>query len=202
MWSSCRHVRQVRRRECQLDISRTDGVYSMPRQVARTRDSDKRHLLGEHQYECLEQQRKAAELTDPSRFDQPHGAIGQAHTRHPHFQDAFVLKEIQVTQTVDLRVVYRMLTGNSSIGKPAARDEVHGDGQLMLSGIKVNAMNVLGRGYSKSGFEQLIRHGSFVSHGWLPHSAATSHGSAYQFWAPQGFASPGLRPSLTRQTTH
>ncbi|TCK96516.1 hypothetical protein [Paraburkholderia sp. BL9I2N2] len=24
--------------------------------------------------------------------------------------------------------------------------------------------------------------------------------TAYQFWAPQGFASPALRPSLTRQT--
>ena len=111
-----------------------------------------------------------------------------------------MLKEIQVTQTLDLRVVYRMLTGNSSIGKSAARDEVNGNGELMLSGIKVNALNVPGRGYSKSGFEQLIRHGSFVLRGWLPHSAATSHGSAYQFWAPQGFATPGLRPSLTRQT--
>jgi hypothetical protein len=51
-----------------------------------------------------------------------------------------------------------MLTGNSSIGKPGARDEVHGNGELTLSGIEVNALNVPGRGYTESGFEQLIRH--------------------------------------------
>lgn len=79
-----------------------------------------------------------------------------------------MLKEIQVTQTLDLRVVYRMLTGNSSIGNRAARDEVNGNGELMLSGIKVNTLNVPRRGYSKSGFKQLIRHASFVLRGWLP----------------------------------
>ncbi|MGF6727332.1 hypothetical protein P3T43_006724, partial [Paraburkholderia sp. GAS41] len=52
------------------------------------------------------------------------------------------------------------------------------------------------------GFKELIRHVRFVSHGWLPHSAATSHTQAYRFEAPQGFAAPGSRPPLTRQTTH
>jgi hypothetical protein len=42
----------------------------------------------------------------------------------------------------------------------------------------------------------------FVLHGWLQHSAATSHDSAYRISAPQGSAAPGLRPPLTRQTTH
>ena len=111
-----------------------------------------------------------------------------------------MLKEIEVTQTLDLRVMYGMLTGNSTLGKPAARDEVHGNRELTLSSIELNALDVPGRGYTESRFEQLIRHGCFVLRGWLPHSASTSHGSPYQFWAPQGFASPGLRPSLTRQT--
>jgi hypothetical protein len=53
-----------------------------------------------------------------------HGAIGEAHTRHTHFEEALVLKKIQMTQTLDLRVVHRMLTGNCAISKPAARDEV------------------------------------------------------------------------------
>jgi len=36
----------------------------------------------------------------------------------------------------------------------------------------------------------------------LQHSAATSHAPAYRFKAPQGFAAPGSRPPLTRQTAH
>jgi len=94
----------------------------------------------------------------PIRFDQPHRAIGQAHTRHPNFQEALVLKEIEVTQTLDLRVVYRVLTGNSGIGKPGASDKVHGNGELTLSRIKVNGLHVPRRGYTESRFEQLIRH--------------------------------------------
>jgi hypothetical protein len=81
-----------------------------------------------------------------------------------------------------------MLTGNSGIGKSATRDEVYGNGKLTLSGIKVNGLHVPRRGYTESGFKQLIRHRCFVLCGWLPHFAATSHGSAYQFWAPRGFA--------------
>jgi hypothetical protein len=36
----------------------------------------------------------------------------------------------------------------------------------------------------------------------LPHSAATSPASAYFPYTRQAFASPGLRPRLTRQYTH
>jgi len=130
-------------------------------------------------------------LTQDTRFDQAHGAIGQAHTRHPHFEEALVLKEIQMTQTLDLGVVYGMLTRNCAIRKPAARDEVHGNRELTLNSIELNALDVPRRGYTESGFEQLIGHGCVVLRGWLPHSAATNHDSAYQFWAPQGSASPG-----------
>src|SRR5258708_2799272 len=41
-----------------------------------------------------------------------------------------------------------------------------------------------------------------VLQGWLPHSAATSPAPAYLPNARQVFASPGLRPHLTRQSTH
>ncbi|MGA7812649.1 MAG: hypothetical protein WCA53_06955 [Caballeronia sp.] len=89
-----------------------------------------------------------------------------------------MLKEIQVTQTLDLRVVHGMLAGNSGVGQPAARDEVHDNGELTLGRIKVNGLQVPRLGYTESRFEQLIRHGCFVLPGWLPHSAATSHRSA------------------------
>jgi hypothetical protein len=117
-------------------------MHPVPRQVDRTCDSGERHLLDEHQHERLEQQRKAAELANPVRFDQPYGAIGQTHARHPHFEETIVLEEIQMTQTLDLRVVHKMFTSNPSIGKPAACNEVHGNRELPLSSIELNALDV------------------------------------------------------------
>ncbi len=76
-----------------------------------------------------------------------------------------MLKEIEVTQALDLRVVYRVLTGDSGIGKPGARNKVHGNGELPLSRIKVNRLHVPRRGYTESRFEQLIGHGCFVLRG-------------------------------------
>src|ERR1700733_400228 len=102
-----------------------------------------------------------------------------------------------MARTLDLRVVHGVLAGHVSIGKPAARDEVHGNRELAFAGIKVNALYVPRCLDSQGGFKELIRH-RFVLHGWLQHSAATSHAPACRFTAPQGFAAPGSRPPLTR----
>jgi hypothetical protein len=72
-----------------------------------------------------------------------------------------VLKEIQMAQTLDLRVVHGVLAGYVSIGKPAARDEVHGNRELAFAGIKVDALYVPRGLDSQGGFKQLVRHCSF-----------------------------------------
>src|SRR6185437_9491917 len=74
--------------------------------------------------------------------------------------------------------------------------------ELPFGRVEVDALHVPRGLDSQGGFKELIRHVRFVSHGWLPHSAATSHTRAYRFRAPQGFAAPGSRPPLTHQTTH
>ncbi|SAL61374.1 hypothetical protein AWB66_03534 [Caballeronia telluris] len=81
--------------------------------------------------------------------------------------------------------------------KTAAGNKVHGNCELPFGSIKVDTLHIPRGLDSQGGFKELIRH-RFVPHGWLQHSAATSHAPAYRFKAPQGCAAPGSRPPLTR----
>jgi hypothetical protein len=162
----------------------------------------KRHLLRQHQHQRLEQQCETVELADPFRLDQPHRAIGQAHARHPHLQIAFVLKKIQVAQSLDLRVVHWVLTGEPGVGEATSCEKVHSNRQLSFGRIKVETLHVPRCLDSQGGFKELIRHCS-VCLAWLVAAfCRTSHVRACRFKAPQGFAAPGSRPPLTRTTTH
>jgi len=69
-----------------------------------------------------------------------------------------VLKEIQMPQALDLRVVHGMFAGNPGITKSAACNEVNGDVELLLSSIEVNTSDVPRSRDTEGGFEQLIRH--------------------------------------------
>jgi hypothetical protein len=73
--------------------------------------------------------------------------------RHPYFQKTLVLEEIQMPQALDLRVMYGMLTCDSSIGKPGACDKVQANIELPLSLIEVNTSNVPGSRYAEGGVE-------------------------------------------------
>jgi hypothetical protein len=187
---------QVSRGRGQVHVTITDGLHAIPRQVHQTGYRRKCHLPAQRQHERFKQQRKAIQLAHPVGFCQPHRAVRQAHARHPDLEIAFVLKEVQVPQPLDLRVVHRVLAGDAGVGEAAAGNKVHGNRELPFGRVKVDALHVPRGIDSQGGFKELIRHVRFVSQGWLPHSAATSPASAYVF------ASPGLRPHLTRHFTH
>jgi hypothetical protein len=53
-----------------------------------------------------------------------------------------VLKEIEVPQPHDLSVVHRMLSRDASITKATTRDNIHGNRELPLGGIKLAALHV------------------------------------------------------------
>ena len=61
--------RQVGPGEGEIDIAAANGMHPMPTFADRARDRRKGHLLGQHQYQRLEQQSEAGKLTDPVWFD-------------------------------------------------------------------------------------------------------------------------------------
>jgi hypothetical protein len=54
---------------------------------------------------------------------------GKLHSRHPHFQKALVLEEVQVPVALGLGVVHRMLARHPAITEAAAGTKVHTDRQ-------------------------------------------------------------------------
>ncbi|OTP76212.1 hypothetical protein PAMC26577_11370 [Caballeronia sordidicola] len=69
-----------------------------------------------------------------------------------------MLKEIQMPQALDLRVVHGMLADNPAVAESAACNEVNGDVELPLSSIEVNTSDIPRCRDTEGGFEQLIRH--------------------------------------------
>src|SRR5215471_12500278 len=115
-------------------------MHPMPAFADRTRHCSKRHLLGEHQHQRLEQQGEAGKLADPVWLDQRHLAVRQLDPRYPYFEIAFMLKEVEVPQPLDLGVVNLVLARSLGMGKAAARNEIDMDGQPPLPGIEVNRL--------------------------------------------------------------
>src|ERR1700687_2417949 len=89
-----------------------------------------------------------------------------------------------------------MLAGYAGIGKPAARDEVHGNRELAFAGIKVDALYVPRGLDSQSGFKQLVRHGSFRL-AWLLAALCRQHPLA-SLYTPRAsrVRCAGLTPAL------
>src|SRR5262249_62210373 len=97
--------RQAAPGEGEIDMRAQNRMPPMPAFSDRARHRRKGHLLSEHQDQRLEQQGKAGELADPVGLDQRHLAVRQLDPWHPYFEIAFMLKEVEVTQPLDLIVV-------------------------------------------------------------------------------------------------
>jgi hypothetical protein len=130
-------------------------------------------LLGEHQHQRLEQQGEAGELTDPVGLDQRHLAVRQLDPWYPHFEIAFMLKEVEVPQPLDLGVVDLVLARSLGMSKAAARHEIDVDRQSPLPSIEVHRLHKPGRRDPKGCCKQLVGHhplhpstGQSVQSGW------------------------------------
>lgn len=76
------HIQQVRRREREFHIRRTDGMHPVPRQIYDACHGGKRHSLRQHQRQHFEQQGEAVELADRIRLRQLYRAVQQARATH------------------------------------------------------------------------------------------------------------------------
>src|SRR5262245_44993027 len=121
-------------------------MHPMPAFSDRARHRRKWHLLSEHQYQRLEQQGEAGELTDLVGLDQRHLAVRQLDPWYPHFEIAFMLKKVEVPQPLDLGVVNLVLARSLGMSKAAARHEIDMDGQPPLPDIEVYRLHEPRRG--------------------------------------------------------
>lgn len=71
---------------------------------------------------------------------------------------AFVLKEVQMPVTFDLRIVDRMRTLYTGIGEAATGDEIDVEGQTLLFDIEIDSLDVLRGSNTQGGFKDLILH--------------------------------------------
>src|SRR5215471_12637526 len=133
-------------------------MHAMPALADRARDCGKGHLLGEHQHQRLEQQGEAGELADPVGLDQRHLAVRQLDPRHPYFEIAFMLKEVEMPKLLDLGVVDLVFARSLGVSKAAARHEIDVDGQSPLPSIEVHPLNEPGRSDPKGCRKQLVGH--------------------------------------------
>ena len=142
----------------QVDILGANGVYAMPGFAHDPRYRGERHLPGQHQHQRLEQQGEAGQLARPVRFDQGDLPVRQPDARHADLEVALMLEKVQVPVTLDLRVVNRMGALDTGISEAATRHEIDVDGQTLLSGIEVNALDKPGIDNTQSGFKDLVLH--------------------------------------------
>jgi len=133
-------------------------MHPMPAFADRARHRSKGHLLGEQQHQRFEQQGEASKLTDPVGLDQRHLAVRQLHPRHPYFEIAFMLEEVEVPQPLDLGVVDLVVARGLGVSKAAARHEIDVDGQSPLPSIEVHPLNEPGRSDPKGCCKQLVGH--------------------------------------------
>jgi hypothetical protein len=150
--------RQVCTLQGQVDIAGANRVHPMPRLADDTRDRRKRHLLGEHQHQRLEQQGEAGEPAGPVRFDKRDFAVRQSNARHAPFEVALMLKEVEVAQPLDLRVVNRVLAGRFGMSKSHARHEINLNCEPALSRIEIDRLHEPWSLDAKRSLEQWVGH--------------------------------------------
>jgi hypothetical protein len=131
--------------------------------------------LGQGQHQRLEQQREAGKLAEPVGLDLDDPPVGQLDPRGSDLEVAFMLKEVEVPQSLGLGVVDPMQPFDPRCGKPAAGDKVDADREDLACRVKINAPHIPRFGNAESDFKQLVLHrGAFASMAecrTMPHSA-------------------------------
>ncbi len=140
--------------ECQIDVALADGSHPMPGQSHHPGHCGKGHLTAQCQDQCLEQQCEASKLPRPIRLDLADATLGQAHTRHPHFEVALVLEEVQVSVALAHRVMHRMRTLYTGDHEAATRDKVDRDRQHLPGGIEIDPAHMPRVRDTQCGLEQ------------------------------------------------
>lgn len=107
---------------------------------------------------ALQTQGKAVHFARPGRLDQSDLAVRQFDARHTDIEMAFMLEEVQMPVTFDLRIVDRMHTLYAGIGKAATSNEIDVDGQTFLLGIEIDTLDIPRIGDAESSFKDLILH--------------------------------------------
>lgn len=175
------HLRQIGLGQSEIDIARTDRMDAVPGFTDQLGHGGKGHLLGHGQHQRLEQQREPGEFAKPARLVLDDFPGGQLHARRPHFQEAFVLEEIEVPQAFDLGVVDRMHARHVRHRKPRPGNEI-------------DAVDVPRLGNAQGRFKELVLHPRTL----LPRPTCAQNGKAA--FGHQGRFAPlrgGRWPSLT-----
>jgi leucyl-tRNA synthetase len=150
--------RQIGQRQRLVHVALADRGHPMPALADDPRGSRESHLPAQQQHQRLEQQGEPGQLAGPRRLDLPHAAVRQLHPRHPHFEEALVLEEVQVPVALGHRVVHWMLSLGASDSKAAARDEADSDGQDLCGRIEVRASHEPRLLNTQRRLEQSARH--------------------------------------------
>ena len=152
------NIGQVRSIHGQFDILGANGIHPIPRFAHDSCDGSERHLPGQHKHQRFEQQREAVKFTGPIRLDLRDFTVRQLDARHTNIKMAFMLKEVQMSVTLDLRIVDRMNAFDAGISKTTPGNKVDVDGQALLFGIEIDTLDVPGIGNTQRGFKDLILH--------------------------------------------
>jgi len=89
----------------------------------------------------------------------PGAPIHRANERAAReLQEAFVLKKVEMTISLRLRIMHRMLSWLARERKSATGFEIHTNHKLLAFCVKINSLNVPGLGDSEGCFEEFIRH--------------------------------------------
>jgi hypothetical protein len=206
------HFREVGLRQAQIDVALADGRHLVPREIHQASDGGEGHLAAQRQDQRLEQQREAGKFPRPAGFDLANTAIRQLDPRHAHLQLTLVLEKVQMPVALRHSVMHRMKAFHTRNGKAAPGDKVHGNGQFLLSGVEIHAVDEPWIGDAQGGFKQLGTHVCPVTlvsvgrasylprhsskhrsglYGRMRNSAASSHRPAYR-------PIPGVKGSLRR----
>ncbi len=147
------HRRQIGLGQSEIDIARTDRVDAMPGAADQFGHGGEGRLAGHGQHQGLEQQGEPSELAKPVGFVLDHLPVGELHPRRAHFQDAFVLEEVEMPQALDLGVVDRMHARHPSGRKPRSGDKIDAYRQGLLGRVEIDAVDIPRLGDAQGRFE-------------------------------------------------
>ena len=133
-------------------------MHTVPGFVDQPGHGGKGHLLRHRQHQRLEQQGEAGQLAEPVGLDLHDPPVGQLHPRGPHLQVAFVLEEIEVPQSLDLRVMDRVRAVDTRRWKSRPGDKVNADRQHLSRRIKIDDPDVPRFANPERCFKQLVLH--------------------------------------------
>ena len=114
---------------------------AMPGQADHVRHNGKRHVPAERQDHGFEQQGEAVEFPGPTWIDHSCTAIGQDHAGDAYFENGFMLKEIEMSETLDLGIVDGVQAFRIRVRKSGSRNKVDVDDQQLFGFVEIESLN-------------------------------------------------------------